>query len=107
MIPPIDVRACCFHSASLCTLEYVTALFIPAVGRNFDEILRIIDALQLSAKYPIATPVNWTPGKDVMIQPSCSDADARSKVGPFITADLPSGKQYVRYAPDPTGQTKP
>ena len=73
-----------------------------AVGRNFDEIFRCIDGLQLAAKYPIATPVNWTPGQKVMIQPSCSDADAIAKVGEFETATLPSGKKYIRMAADPS-----
>jgi len=48
-----------------------------AVGRSFPEILRVIDALQLAAKFPIATPVNWERGGDVMIQPTVSDADAK------------------------------
>ena len=69
-----------------------------AVGRSFPEILRCIDALLVAAKYPIATPVNWSKGQDVIIQPTCSDADALAKVGPFKTAELPSGKKYLRYA---------
>ena len=66
------------------------------------EILRFIDALQLAAKYPIATPVNWRKGDDVILQPSLSDADALIKVGPFKTAELPSGKKYLRTAADPS-----
>lgn len=54
-------------------------IYPTAVGRNFAEILRVIDALQLAAKFPIATPVNWTPGKDVMIQPTVPDAEAEAK----------------------------
>jgi peroxiredoxin (alkyl hydroperoxide reductase subunit C) len=48
------------------------------VGRNFDEILRVIDALQTGDKYKVATPADWTPGDDVIIPPSVSDADAQA-----------------------------
>ena len=51
-------------------------IYPTSVGRNFVEVLRVIDALQLAAKFPIATPANWVAGGDVMIQPSVSDADA-------------------------------
>lgn len=67
-------------------------------GRNFDEILRVVDSLQLFAKHSAATPVNWKPGGDVIIPPSISDADAKSK--------FPKGwktlKPYLRVTPDPS-----
>ena len=72
-----------------------------AVGRNFAEIFRVIDALQLAAKFPIATPVNWVPGKDVMIQPTVSDADAEAKFPGFKRTAVPSGKGYIRMTPTP------
>ena len=50
-----------------------------STGRNFDEILRAIDSLQLTAKHQVATPANWQQGEDVIIVPSVSDEDARTK----------------------------
>ena len=48
-------------------------------GRNFQEVLRVLDALQLNAKHNVATPVNWQPGDDVIIPTSVSDDDAKAK----------------------------
>jgi thioredoxin-dependent peroxiredoxin len=50
-----------------------------SAGRNFDEVLRLLDALQLNAKHTVATPVNWKPGEDVIIPTSVSDDDAKKK----------------------------
>ncbi|MEX3925141.1 peroxiredoxin [Paraburkholderia sp. BR10936] len=50
-----------------------------SAGRNFDEVLRLLDALQLNAKHTVATPVNWKPGADVIIPTSVSDEDAKKK----------------------------
>ncbi|MEO5701168.1 MAG: peroxiredoxin [Casimicrobiaceae bacterium] len=50
-----------------------------SAGRNFDEVLRLLDSLQLNAKHTVATPVNWKPGDDVIIPTSVSDEDARKK----------------------------
>src|ERR687894_3319247 len=60
-------------------------------GRNFDEVLRIIDSLQLTAKHKVATPANWQPGEDVIIAGSVSDEDAKRSFG---TWDAP--KPYIR-----------
>ena len=66
-------------------------------GRNFDEILRVLDALQLSAKHMVATPANWKPGDDVIIPTSVSDEDAAKKYpGGFKTL-----KPYLRVVKQP------
>ena len=68
-----------------------------STGRNIDEILRVIDSLQLTAKYSVATPVNWNDGDDVIIASSVSDEDAKAK--------FPNGwdapKPYLRVVPQP------
>ena len=70
-----------------------------ATGRNFDEVLRILDALQLTAREPVATPVNWKPGEDIIIPTSVSDEQAKAKwPGGFKTL-----KPYLRVAPQPKG----
>ena len=56
----------------------LTLTYPPSTGRNFDEILRVIDSLQLTAKHKVATPVNWQQGDDVIIIPAVSDEEAAS-----------------------------
>ena len=70
-----------------------------STGRNFDEILRVIDSLQLTAKHQVATPVNWRAGEDVIIVPSVSDDDARKKYPDGWKAPKP----YLRIVPSPKG----
>lgn len=67
-----------------------------STGRNFDEILRVIDSMQLTANYSVATPAQWQPGDDVIIAPSISNEDAQSKFGDFTTV-----KPYLRTIPQP------
>ena len=68
-----------------------------STGRNFDEIIRVIDSLQLTAKYQVATPVNWKSGEDVIIVPAVSNEAAKEK--------FPGGwkeiKPYLRIVPQP------
>ncbi len=68
-----------------------------STGRNFDEVLRVIDSLQLTANYSVSTPVNWKDGEDVIIAPAVSDEDAKGK--------FPKGwkalKPYLRLTPQP------
>jgi alkyl hydroperoxide reductase subunit AhpC len=68
-----------------------------STGRNFDEVLRVLDSLQLTAKHNVATPVNWKPGEDIIIPPAVSDEQAKTK--------FPEGwktlKPYLRVAKQP------
>jgi alkyl hydroperoxide reductase subunit AhpC len=66
-------------------------------GRNFDEVLRVLDSIQLTAKHQVATPANWKPGNDVIIVPAVSDADAKQKYPAGWTAVLP----YLRVVAQP------
>ncbi len=65
-------------------------------GRNFDEVLRVIDSLQLTAHHKVATPVNWKQGEDVIIAGSVSDDDAKE-----IFGDWEAPKPYIRIVPQP------
>ena len=75
----------------------LTLTYPAATGRNFDEILRVVDSLQLTANYSVATPGNWKDGDDVIIAGSVSDEDAKAK--------FPNGwkapKPYLRIVPQP------
>jgi alkyl hydroperoxide reductase subunit AhpC len=66
-------------------------------GRNFDEVLRVIDSLQLTAKHKVSTPVNWRQGEDVIIAGSVSNDEAKELFG-----EWDSPKPYIRIVPDPS-----
>jgi len=68
-----------------------------STGRNFAELLRVIDSLQLTSNYSVATPVNWKEGEDCIIVPSISDEEARAK----FPAGFKTIKPYLRVTPQP------
>jgi alkyl hydroperoxide reductase subunit AhpC len=68
-----------------------------STGRNFDEVLRIIDSLQLSAKHRISTPVNWKPGEDVIISGSVSNDEAKQ----IYPRGWKEPRPYIRIVPQP------
>jgi len=70
-------------------------------GRNFDEVLRVIDSLQLTAKHKVSTPVNWKQGDDVIIAGSVSNDEAKEMFGEW---DEP--KPYIRIVPQPRDEAK-
>jgi len=68
-----------------------------STGRNFDEVLRVLDSCQLTAKHKVATPVNWKPGEDVIIVPAVSNEEAKEKYPDGWKSPLP----YMRIVPQP------
>ena len=76
----------------------LTLTYPAPTGRNFDEILRAIDGLQLTDGHSVATPANWTQGSDVIILPSIQDADELSEKFPDGFVEL---KSYLRMTPQP------
>ena len=93
--PSVTVRAVYVIDAN--KKVRLTLTYPPSTGRNFAEILRVIDSLQLTDQYKVATPVNWQNGDDVIIVPSLSDADAKAR--------FPEGwktlKPYLRIVKQP------
>lgn len=69
-----------------------------STGRNFDEVLRVLDSCQLTARHKVATPVNWKQGEDVIIVPAVSDEDAKEKYPDGWDAPKP----YLRIVPQPS-----
>ncbi len=75
----------------------LTLTYPASTGRNFTEILRVIDSLQLTANYQVATPADWTPGEDVIITPAVSNEEADTKFPKGYTIVKP----YLRKTPQP------
>jgi alkyl hydroperoxide reductase subunit AhpC len=75
----------------------LTLTYPASTGRNFDEILRVIDSLQLTANHSVATPANWKDGEDVIVVPSLTDEQARAKFPKGFKAVKP----YLRITPQP------
>ncbi|MDP1555325.1 MAG: redoxin domain-containing protein, partial [Hyphomonas sp.] len=73
-------------------------IYPPSTGRNFDEVLRLIDSLQLTDRYKVATPVNWVDGEDVIIAPSLQDPAEIARLFPKGYRTL---KSYLRVTPQP------
>ena len=76
----------------------LTITYPQTTGRNFDEILRVIDSLQLTDRHRVATPVNWRPGEDVIIVPAVTDEEARTRFPRGWRAPRP----YLRLTPQPS-----
>lgn len=74
----------------------LTLTYPASTGRNFIELLRVIDSLQLTAKHSVATPADWTAGQDVIIVPAVSDEDAKKRFPGYVAK-----KPYLRLTPQP------
>jgi len=75
----------------------LTLAYPMTTGRNFDEVLRVVDSMQLTAKHKVATPVNWKQGDDVIIAGSVTDEDAKKT----YPQGWKSPKPYIRIVPQP------
>jgi alkyl hydroperoxide reductase subunit AhpC len=75
----------------------LTLSYPMSTGRNFDEVLRVLDSIQLTAKHKVATPVNWKQGDDVIILPAVGEEEARQRYPGGWKAPRP----YVRIVPQP------
>jgi alkyl hydroperoxide reductase subunit AhpC len=75
----------------------LTLTYPAAIGRSIDEIVRVLDALQLSAAHAVSTPADWTDGDEVIISPAISDEDAKTRFPKGFTTLKP----YLRLTPQP------
>ena len=76
----------------------LTLTYPASTGRNFLELLRVIDSLQLTSKHAVATPADWKPGEDVIITPAVSDEEAQKRFPGYVAK-----KPYLRVTPQPKG----
>lgn len=89
--PKVTVRSVFFIDPN--RVVRTTLTYPPSVGRSVAEILRTLDALQFTDRLPVATPVEWQPGDEVVVSPKLSDAEAEAKFG-----ELRKLKSYLRFA---------
>ena len=75
----------------------LTLTYPASCGRNFDELLRVIDSLQLTSKFKVATPANWKEGEDCIITPAVSNDEAKA----LFPKGFKTVKPYLRYTPQP------
>jgi thioredoxin-dependent peroxiredoxin len=75
----------------------LTLTYPASTGRNFDELIRVIDSLQLTAGHQLATPADWRKGEDVIVTPAVSDEEAAARFG-----EVRAPRPYLRYVADPT-----
>lgn len=78
----------------------LSILYPATTGRNFSEILRVVDSLQLTATQKVATPVDWEPGKPAMVVPTLSPEEAKQRFPKHEVRQVPSGKGYLRFTPE-------
>ncbi|OEH79490.1 peroxiredoxin-6 [Cyclospora cayetanensis] len=97
---PLTCRSVFFISPQK---KLAASILYPATtGRSFKEILRVLDSLQLTEEYPVATPVEWTAGGQCCVIPQLSEEEAKKKLPKGMQKkELPSGKGYLRLTPDP------
>lgn len=79
----------------------LSILYPATTGRNFNEILRVIDSLQLTATKKVATPVDWKDGDECMVLPSIKNDEAQKMFPGMKIMPMPSGKEYMRFTPNP------
>jgi len=79
----------------------LSILYPATTGRNFDELIRVIDSLQLTAYKKVATPANWQAGGDCMVLPSVKGEEATTLFPQMRIEQVPSGKEYMRFTPQP------
>src|SRR5438045_1216271 len=94
---PKDFTPVCTTELGYMSKIKLILVYPMTTGRNFDEVLRVIDSLQLTAKHQVATPVNWLPGEDVIIAGSVSDEEAKRRYPQGWKAPKP----YLRIVPQP------
>ena len=96
--PPPTTPPCAPSSSSAPTRSIKLTLAYPmTTGRNFDEILRVLDSMQLTAKHKVATPADWKQGEDVIIAGSVSDEEAKTQYPGGWESPVP----YLRIVPQP------